>query len=50
MVSEIDLMERPTAGLPLNNGTVTVHTKPYEINTIRVRFGSELSAPADRSF
>ncbi len=36
--SETDLMERPTAELSLRDGGITVHTKPYEIKTIRVRF------------
>jgi alpha-mannosidase len=41
MVSETDLMERPTAEFPLKDGSVTVHTKPYEIKTIRVRFATK---------
>lgn len=36
--SETDLMERPIGELPVQNNTVTVHTKPYEIKTVRVRF------------
>jgi len=36
--SETDLMERPVAELAVKNGTVTVHTKPYEIKTVRIRF------------
>jgi alpha-mannosidase len=41
--SETDLMERPIASLAvdhltLNNDAVTVHTKPYEIKTLKVRF------------
>ena len=35
---DADLMERPTADLPLANGVVTVHTKPYEIKTVKVQF------------
>jgi len=38
LVSETDLMERPTADLPLRDGSVTVHTKPYEIKTVQIRF------------
>jgi alpha-mannosidase len=36
--SETDLMERPIAEIPVKNDSVTVHTKPYEIKTIRIRF------------
>lgn len=36
--SDADLMERPQGDLSLQNGTVTVHTKPYEIKTVKVRF------------
>jgi alpha-mannosidase len=39
--SETDLMERPTAELSLQDGSTTVHTKPYEIKTIRVRFPAQ---------
>lgn len=35
---EADLMERPIAELPLQSDVVTVHTKPYEIKTVKVRF------------
>ena len=35
---DADLMERPIADLPLQAGAVTVHTKPYEIKTVKVRF------------
>jgi alpha-mannosidase len=38
--SETDLMERPTGNLALQGDGVTVHTKPYEIKTIRVRFAA----------
>ena len=37
--SETDLMEKPTVDLALRNGAVTVHTKPYEIKTLKVKFG-----------
>jgi alpha-mannosidase len=38
--SETDLLERPIGDLPVQNDSVTVHTKPYEIKTLRVRFAS----------
>jgi alpha-mannosidase len=39
--SETDLMERPVGELGVPGGVVAVHTKPYEIKTIRVRFARE---------
>ncbi|MGB8787771.1 MAG: alpha-mannosidase [Candidatus Acidiferrales bacterium] len=36
--SEANLMEKTEGNLPLLNGVVTVHTKPYEIKTIQVQF------------
>jgi alpha-mannosidase len=36
--SETDLMERPIADLPVHDNVVRVHTKPYEIKTLKVRF------------
>ncbi len=45
--SETDLMERPIRDLALQGGTVTVHTKPYEIKTIRVRFAAEQESCGD---
>jgi alpha-mannosidase len=48
-VSETDLIERPVSELSLQDGTVTVHTKPYEIKTVRVRFTSKSSAQSDQS-
>jgi alpha-mannosidase len=36
--TETDLMEKPIAGLPVQNSIVTVHTKPYEIKTVEVRY------------
>jgi alpha-mannosidase len=36
--SETDLMERPILELSLRDGSTTVHTKPYEIKTVRVHF------------
>jgi alpha-mannosidase len=38
--SETDLMEKPIGQLSLQNGAVTVHTKPYEIKTVKVQFAS----------
>ncbi|HLW87670.1 MAG TPA: glycoside hydrolase family 38 C-terminal domain-containing protein [Terriglobales bacterium] len=35
---ETDLMEKPVGSLSLRDGAVDLHTKPYEIKTIRVRF------------
>jgi alpha-mannosidase len=36
--SDTDLMEKPLATLPLEEGKITVHTKPYEIKTVKVSF------------
>jgi len=36
--SETDLMERAFADLPARGGTLTIHTKPYEIKTVKVNF------------
>lgn len=38
--SETDLMEQPVAGIPVDNGTLVMHTKPYEIKTVKVQFAS----------
>lgn len=38
--SETDLMERSAADIPIKSGTVTVHTKPYEIKTVKVSFAA----------
>jgi len=35
---DADLMERPIGDLSIQSGVVTVHTKPYEIKTVKVRF------------
>ncbi len=35
-----NLMEQPGDALPLEGGRVTVHTKPYEIQTVRVEFSA----------
>jgi hypothetical protein len=45
--SDADLMERPIASLPVADNMVTVHTKPYEIKTIRVKM--QLANPATAS-
>jgi alpha-mannosidase len=36
--SETDLMERPTGALAIQNDSTTIHTKPYEIKTLKVQF------------
>jgi alpha-mannosidase len=36
--SDDDLMEKSTGGVALENGIATVHTGPFEIKTVRVRF------------
>jgi alpha-mannosidase len=36
--SETDLMEREISPLQLGNSEITVHTGPYEIKTVKVRF------------
>ena len=42
--SETDLMERSIASLAMHNHAVTVHTKAYEIKTLRVRFAPLVSS------
>ena len=37
---ETDLMEKATSSIPIRDGGVTSHTKPYEIKTIKVQFSS----------
>ena len=37
--TETDLMEKVLGELPLKDGRVNVHTKPYEIKTVKVSFG-----------
>jgi alpha-mannosidase len=45
--SETDLMEREAAALSMRHDTITVHTKPYEIKTLKIRFAPrELSDTA----
>jgi alpha-mannosidase len=39
--SETDLMERPIGELSVSRGFVSVHTKPYEIKTVRVHFAEK---------
>ncbi len=38
--SETDLMEKPIADLAVRDDAITVHTKPYEIKTLKVRFST----------
>jgi alpha-mannosidase len=38
--SETDLMEKSITDLAVHNDAVTVHAKPYEIKTLKVRFAS----------
>jgi alpha-mannosidase len=48
---ETDLMERLTGAVPVHNGVVTIHTKPYEIKTVKVKFNlpaSNLAAQGER--
>jgi alpha-mannosidase len=48
--SETDLMERATASLPVRDGAVTVHTKPYEIKTVKVQFAAKSGADGGKAF
>jgi alpha-mannosidase len=41
---ETNLMEKSIGDLPISSGSVSVHTKPYEIKTVRVRFATTDSA------
>ncbi len=36
--SETDLMERPLSTSPVSSGAITVPTKPYEIQTVKIQF------------
>jgi alpha-mannosidase len=38
--AETDLMEKPIGSAAVRDGGVTIHTKPYEIKTIKVQFSS----------
>ena len=42
--SETDLMERPTGYLAVRSNAITVHTKPYEIKTVKVRYAAHALA------
>jgi alpha-mannosidase len=37
---ETNLMEKPMGDAALHDGKVSLHTKPYEIKTIKVEFSS----------
>ena len=39
--ADADLMERPIANLPAQGDTVSVHTKPFEIKTVRIEFSAQ---------
>jgi alpha-mannosidase len=41
--SDTDLMEKPVAALAPQDNVVTVHTKPYEIKTVKLQFASSAS-------
>jgi alpha-mannosidase len=38
---ETNLIEQSTGNLVLTGGSITVHTKPYEIKTVAVRFAPQ---------
>ncbi len=44
--AETDLMERPTGNVSLQNDAVKIHTKPFEIKTIKIQFDSLPQAAA----
>jgi alpha-mannosidase len=44
--AETDLMEKPLGNLSVSNGRVSIHTKPYEIKTIKVKFSALIQATA----
>ena len=44
--SDTDLMERPIRNLPVTSNMVSVHTKPYEIKTIKVQVHAARAAVA----
>jgi alpha-mannosidase len=46
--SDADLMERSTSSLPLENGVVTVHTNPFEIKTVRIRFAPQHTSASEQ--
>ena len=43
---ETDMMEKPLANLSVSTGRVSIHTKPYEIKTIKVKFSELIQATA----
>jgi alpha-mannosidase len=45
--SETNLMEKITNNISVQNGTVTVPTKPYEIKTVKVQFAMRMAAKSD---
>jgi alpha-mannosidase len=47
--SDTDLMERPRGSLALKNDVVTVHTGPFEIKTVLVRFTPQHSSGQERT-
>jgi alpha-mannosidase len=46
--ADADLMERPEGSVQLQGDTVSVPTKPYEIETIKVQYGSRAASGAAR--
>lgn len=46
--SETNLIEQPLEHRSVANGAVTVHTKPYEIKTVEVRFSAAPQPSGDR--
>jgi alpha-mannosidase len=46
--SETDLMERSTADLAVRSSAVTVHTKPYEIKTVKIRMAGQSHDTVDK--
>jgi alpha-mannosidase len=38
--AETNLIEEQVGNLPVEQSTITVHTKPYEIKTVAVHFGT----------
>jgi alpha-mannosidase len=46
--AETDLMERSLGSLPLQSDVVTVHTKPYEIKTVKIEFATRGVEKAQR--
>ncbi|MGO9084788.1 MAG: alpha-mannosidase [Candidatus Sulfotelmatobacter sp.] len=43
---ETDLMEKPIASIPVQSGAVEVHTKPYEIKNIKIKYSLPEAAAA----